>query len=65
MGGQAIGQRNIEGERVLEFAVANELVVGNLVQEETQPPGNISIWGSRDAEQLCPVPAHCQQTSFA
>lgn len=28
-GGQAIGQRNTEGERVLEFAVANELVVGN------------------------------------
>ncbi|MCU7898061.1 MAG: hypothetical protein KZQ61_05230, partial [Candidatus Thiodiazotropha sp. (ex Lucinoma aequizonata)] len=28
-GGQAIGNRNTEGERVLEFAVANELVVGN------------------------------------
>ena len=28
-GGQAIGKRNTEGERVLEFAFANELVVGN------------------------------------
>ena len=28
-GGQAIGKRNTEGERVLEFAYANELVVGN------------------------------------
>ncbi|XP_014679471.1 PREDICTED: uncharacterized protein LOC106819341 [Priapulus caudatus] len=28
-GGQAIGQRNTKGERVLEFAFANELVVGN------------------------------------
>ena len=28
-GGQAIGKRNTEGERVLEFAIANELVVGN------------------------------------
>ena len=27
-GGQAIGKRNTEGERVLEFAFANELVVG-------------------------------------
>ena len=28
-GGHAIGQRNVEGERVLEFAVANDLVIGN------------------------------------
>ena len=28
-GGQALGKRNHEGERLLEFAVANELVVGN------------------------------------
>ena len=28
-GGQAIGKRNTEGERILEFAFANELVVGN------------------------------------
>ncbi|MES9950785.1 MAG: endonuclease/exonuclease/phosphatase family protein, partial [Candidatus Thiodiazotropha sp.] len=28
-GGQAIGKRNTEGERVLEFAFANELIVGN------------------------------------
>ena len=28
-GGQAIGKRNTEGERVLEFAFANKLVVGN------------------------------------
>ena len=28
-GGQAIGKSNTEGERVLEFAFANELVVGN------------------------------------
>ena len=28
-GGQAIGKRNTEGERVLEFAFNNELVVGN------------------------------------
>ena len=28
-GGQAIGKRNIEGERILEFAFANKLVVGN------------------------------------
>ena len=28
-GGQAFGKRNHEGERLLEFAVANELVVGN------------------------------------
>ena len=28
-GGQAIGKRHTEGERVLEFAFANELVVGN------------------------------------
>ena len=28
-GGQAIGKRNTEGERVLEFAFANELVVRN------------------------------------
>ena len=28
-GGQAIGKRNTEGERVLEFVFANELVVGN------------------------------------
>ena len=27
--GQAIGKRNTEGERVLEFAFANKLVVGN------------------------------------
>ena len=27
-GGQAIGKRNTEGERILEFAFANELVVG-------------------------------------
>ena len=30
-GGHAIGQRNDEGERILEFAVANDLVVGNSV----------------------------------
>ena len=29
-GGQAIGKRNTEGERILEFAFANELVVGNI-----------------------------------
>ena len=28
-GGQALGKKNHEGERLLEFAVANELVVGN------------------------------------
>ena len=28
-GGQALGKRNHEGERLLEFVVANELVVGN------------------------------------
>ena len=28
-GGQAIGKRNTEGERILEFAFANELVIGN------------------------------------
>ena len=28
-GGQAIEKRNTEGKRVLEFAFANELVVGN------------------------------------
>ena len=28
-GGQAIGKRNTEGERILAFAFANELVVGN------------------------------------
>ena len=28
-GGQALGKRNHKGERLLEFAVANELVVGN------------------------------------
>ena len=28
-GGQAIGKRNTEGERVLEFAFANKLVVRN------------------------------------
>ena len=28
-GGQAIGKRNTEGERILEFAFAKELVVGN------------------------------------
>ena len=28
-GGQALGKRNHEGERLLEFAVANELVIGN------------------------------------
>ena len=28
-GGQGLGKRNHEGERLLEFAVANELVVGN------------------------------------
>ena len=28
-GDQAIGKRNTEGERILEFAFANELVVGN------------------------------------
>ena len=28
-GGQNLGKRNHEGERLLEFAVANELVVGN------------------------------------
>ena len=28
-GGQAIGKRNTEGERILEFAFANELAVGN------------------------------------
>ena len=28
-GGQALGKRNNEGERLLEFAVAYELVVGN------------------------------------
>ena len=28
-GGQAIGKRNTEGERILEFAFANELVFGN------------------------------------
>ena len=28
-GGQAIGKRNTEGERILDFAFANELVVGN------------------------------------
>ena len=29
-GGQAIGKRNTEGERILEFAFANKLVVGNI-----------------------------------
>ena len=28
-GGQAIGKRNTEGERILEFAFANDLLVGN------------------------------------
>ena len=28
-GGQALGKRNHEGKRLLEFAVASELVVGN------------------------------------
>ena len=28
-GGQAIGKRDTESERILEFAFANELVVGN------------------------------------
>ena len=28
-GGQVLGKKNNEGERLLEFAVANELVVGN------------------------------------
>ena len=28
-GGQALGKRNNEGVRLLEFTVANELVVGN------------------------------------
>ena len=28
-GGQAIGKRNAEGERILEFAFANDFLVGN------------------------------------
>ena len=30
-GGHALGRRNTEGERILEFAVANDLVIGNSV----------------------------------
>ena len=33
-GGHAVGRRNDEGERLLEFAMANDLVVGNSVFEK-------------------------------
>ena len=35
-GGQAIGKRNTEGERIQEFAFANELVVGTYGSRRNQ-----------------------------
>jgi exonuclease III len=35
-GGHALGQRNPEGERILEFAVANNLVIGNSVFQKKE-----------------------------
>jgi len=46
-GGHAIGRRNDEGERLLEFANANDLVVGNSVFEKQ--PKYLVVYQSGDA----------------
>ena len=43
-GGRRCGRRNLEGERILEFAVAHNLVVSNLLFTDRDLPGNLSIW---------------------
>ena len=50
-GGQAIGKRNTEGERVLEFAFANELVVGNTWFKK-KPKHLVTIQSGKAATQI-------------
>ena len=62
-GGQAIGKRNTEGKRVLEFAFANALVVGNTWFKKK--PEHLVTYQSGNAgntDRLYPVPAEFSET---
>ena len=72
-GGQAIGKRNTEGERILEFAFANELVVGNRCLKKKPESGthgsrrnqntcHLPVWECCYPDRLHPVPAEFQET---
>ena len=44
-GGRGFGIHNLEGERILEFVVAHNLVVSNsLFMKRESSPSNLSIW---------------------
>ena len=59
-GGQTIEKRNTEGERVLEFAFANELVVGNTWFKKK--PEHLSVWECCYPDRLYPVTAEFSET---
>ena len=59
-GGQANGKRNTEGERILEFAFAKELVVGNTWFKKK--PEHLPVWECCYPDRLHPVPAEFQET---
>ena len=42
-GGHGYGLRNTEGERILEFAVAHDLAVGNTFPQERKSSHHLSI----------------------
>ena len=44
-GGTGFGRHNLEGEIILEFAAAHNLVVSNsLFTKKGESPGNITVW---------------------
>ena len=57
-GGMGYGrpEPDVEGERILEYALAFDLLLGNMFQETWHPSHHIQVWKHSHTDRLHPFP---------